>query len=420
MYLNILAEMNIDVVTEAQIEDMILKADSNGDGKWSFPELFRILGPVTLAGKLFKLYDTKDKKYFSFDETKCLLNDIYCEFNIEFGLDESELDRVILGHDPNKDGKYWFAQVFLIVGPILDRENFFWDNGINVSGKKFTLAEIKNLAKEAYTEIDIKRKGFLRSAKIKQWVNWIYLKMGVGKITSRQLMTIMENSDNPKGFNDEWPFEELIKLIGPVALVKSLFKNHDGDKTGYLTLARAKVLLREVIHDLRKTKPEEGEVSKIIGKTDTACRFTFDELYQIIAPMISKKHFSIQFVMPTKLELKKMTKRMFRTYDTDKNNYLSYEQTATMLQDTFEELNGDSNFMTSAQILNLTKIIDIDLDGKIVYDELVKILGPMSILKTAYSVYDSDNSGLLEVSEIKYLFIDSYKQLGYNEPDLDE
>jgi Ca2+-binding EF-hand superfamily protein len=44
----------------------------------------------------------------------------------------------------------------------------------------------------------------------------------------------------------------------------------------------------------------------------------------------------------------------------------------------------------------------------------------MHILKTAFSVYDSDNSGLLEVSEIKYLFIDSYKQLGYNEPNLDE
>jgi Ca2+-binding EF-hand superfamily protein len=362
--------MNIDVVTEAQIEDMIMKADSNGDGKWSFAELFRILGPVTLAGKLFKLYDTKDKKYFSFDETKCLLNDIYCEFNIENGLDESELDKVILGHDLNGDGNYTFDEVFLIVGPILDRENFFWDNGINVTGRKFTLAEIKNLAKEAYTEIDIKRKGFLRSAKIKQWVNWIYLKMGVGKITTKQLVNIMENSANPKGFADEWPFEELIKLIGPVALVKSLFKNHDGDKTGYLTLASVKVLLREVIHDLRKTKPEEGEVSKIITKTgDAQGRFSFDELYQIIAPMISKKHFSIQFVMPTKLELKKMTKRIFRTYDTDKSDYLTYEETAIMLRDTFEELNGDSDFLTSAQILNLTKMIDIDLDGKIVYDE---------------------------------------------------
>jgi hypothetical protein len=40
-----------------------------------------------------------------------------------------------------------------------------------------------------------------------------------------------------------------------------------------------------------------------------------------------------------------------------------------MLRDTFEELNGDSDFLTSAQILNLTKMIDIDLDGKIVYDE---------------------------------------------------
>lgn len=44
----------------------------------------------------------------------------------------------------------------------------------------------------------------------------------------------------------------------------------------------------------------------------------------------------------------------------------------------------------------------------------------MTVLKHAFKVYDSDNSGFLESEEIRFLFIDAYLQLGYNEPDHEE
>ena len=165
-------EVGAPAIDDKNLEEAIVAADANGDGKFNCDELFSLIAPIItnamtgekkptlfdvfkpktprsdispdkkknkknlfdfmkvkkmpseeelreMVKKQFEAYDEDESGYLERDEIRKLLDDVCGEIGSPIVTDEA-LDVAIEKADQNKDGKFNFGETFDLVGPILE------------------------------------------------------------------------------------------------------------------------------------------------------------------------------------------------------------------------------------------------------------------------------------------------------------
>mmetsp|Transcript_837 Transcript_837/g.615 ORF Transcript_837/g.615 Transcript_837/m.615 type:complete len:86 (-) Transcript_837:112-369(-) len=79
--------------------------------------------------------------------------------------------------------------------------------------------------------------------------------------------------------------------------------------------------------------------------------------------------------MPTKLELHTIVNKAFEKHDKEMSGCLEREEVKKVLDYACAELGASA--ITDAQLDEIIKTVDDDGDGKYMFDELFKVIGPI-------------------------------------------
>lgn len=93
--------------------------DQNGDGNFSYDEVLRYLGPITISKKAFELYDTEKTGILGKNQIRKLISDIYCELGLQI-LTENQLEGIVKAIDEDEDGDITFNELIKVLKPILE------------------------------------------------------------------------------------------------------------------------------------------------------------------------------------------------------------------------------------------------------------------------------------------------------------
>ena len=79
--------------------------------------------------------------------------------------------------------------------------------------------------------------------------------------------------------------------------------------------------------------------------------------------------------MKTPDEVKELVKFEFEKYDKNQNGYLEIDEVRMLMDDTCTELGQD--LMTDEQLEKVFKSLDANKDGKLSFEELFRLVGPL-------------------------------------------
>lgn len=196
----------------------------------------------------------------------------------------------------------------------------------------------------------------------------------------------------------------MFAVFGPMFVVKNSFQFYDVNKKGYLDHDEIKMCLNLAFGELGLDPLSFTEFETLLEKIDSNedGKFEFDEVFLGVAWQISKSPSSKKrFKMPSKATLKQMIQETFISYDSDSSGLLDIEEIRALIRDFYSQLKCDP--LSEAKIINLMNKYDTDQNGLFSFEELFNMIGPLSLVKTCFMIYDDDSSGYLDFEQIRRL-----------------
>ncbi|CAD8107203.1 unnamed protein product [Paramecium sonneborni] len=133
---------------------------------------------------------------------------------------------------------------------------------------------------------------------------------------------------------------------------------------------------------------------------------------------------------------KLVAKKLFETYDRDRNGVIDTTETIPMIVDAYKSFNRSFQ-PTRGDIDSYSKVMDRNGDGKVTYQDIeelcIKYLCPqysqqsrqqnnkpqdprIEVARRVFRKYDTDNSGFLNVQEIQKMIAEAYRSMGLPQP----
>lgn len=278
--------------------------------------MFAVFGPMFTIKNSFQFYDVNKRGYLDHDEIKMCLNLAFDQLGLD-ALSFKEYEALLKKIDHNDDGKFEFDEVFLGVASQISKSPN--------PKKRFKMpskATLKQMIQDTFISYDSDSSGLLDMEEIRLLIKDFYSQLKCDPISEAKITNLCNKYDTDQ--NGLFSFEELFNMIGPLSLVKTCFGIYDDDSNGYLDFEEIRRLLIDIYAEIKGQKISDEEIDKIFKDYDTDGdgKFNFDELYEILGPILLEKNFIIRFQIPSRFEILNLIKYHFDKSDIDQSGFL--------------------------------------------------------------------------------------------------
>ena len=193
-------------------------------------------------------------------------------------------------------------------------------------------------------------------------------------------------------------------------ILSRAFTVYDTENTGVLGEQEIKLLFKDVYLHLGLAEPTYDELCELayMSHDHHKQKFSFADLFRVFVPKI-QTIVGLKFSLPSKEEINLVLRELFKKYDFNDIGYLDRNQIIALLRDSYLILSVE--LLNMYQVDDILETIDQNGDNKFDLKEVLNYMAPIIIAKKAFTIYDVNRCGYLQLNEIKRLLIDLFIEM---------